>query len=117
MHDCIFCKIIAGEIPAHFIYETENVVAFPDIHPDARVHVLILPKKHFPTTIEMSGQAPEIFGEMLQASTQIAKDRGIDTSGFRLILNTNADGGQEIFHVHMHLLGGEPVGHLRCKHR
>ena len=117
MQTCIFCKIIAREIPANILYETDDVIAFSDIHPDAPVHVLIMPKKHHATTIEMSEQSPQIFGEMLKASTQIARDKGIDKSGFRLILNTNADGGQEIFHVHMPLLGGEPIGHLRCKHR
>ncbi len=117
MQNCIFCKIIAREIPSDIVYETENVIAFTDIHPDAPVHVLILPKKHYPTTFELSGQAPEIFGEMLQAASSIAREKKIDRSGFRLILNTNADGGQEVFHVHMHLLGGEPIGSLRCKHR
>lgn len=116
MQNCIFCKIAAHEIPSNIIFETENIIAFPDIHPVAPVHVLIVPKKHYATTIEMSEHAPEIFAEMLKASTQIAKDKGIDRSGFRLILNTNFDGGQEILHVHMHLLGGEPIGHLRCIH-
>lgn len=116
MKDCIFCKIAAGEIPVNRVYETDTVLAFPDIHPAAPVHVLIIPKKHFSTTIELSEQAPELFGEMLRASTEVARSLNIDKSGFRLILNTNADGGQEVFHVHMHLLGGEPVGALRGRH-
>ncbi len=114
--DCIFCKIAAGEIPTNRLYETDTVLAFPDIHPDAPVHVLIIPKEHYATTIELSEKAPDLAGEMLRASTEVAKLMKIDRSGFRLIMNTNADGGQEIFHVHMHLLGGEPVGRLRCRH-
>ena len=115
MADCIFCKIASGEIPSDFVYEDEDVVAFPDINPVAPVHVLIIPKRHFPTTIDLSREAPEVFAAMMKASTEVAVKTGVDRSGFRLILNTNADGGQEVFHVHMHLLGGEPVGRLRAK--
>lgn len=115
MKDCLFCKIVGGAIPAEFIYETDDVVAFPDISPQAPVHVLILPKQHYATTLELSDRAPELIGKMLEASSAIARSRNIDRSGFRLILNTNADGGQEIFHVHMHLMGGEPIGPLRSR--
>jgi len=115
MPDCIFCKIANGEIPAERIYENDDVLAFPDINPVAPVHVLIIPKKHYATTIDISDQAPELVGEMFKASSEVAKLKKIDKSGFRLILNTNADGGQEVFHVHMHLLGGEPVGRLRAR--
>jgi len=79
------------------------------------VHILIIPKAHYATTIELSAQAPHLAGEMLKAATEVARILNIDKSGFRLIMNTNAHGGQEVFHVHMHLLGGEPVGKLRCK--
>jgi len=114
MTDCIFCKIASGDIPAERIYEDDDILAFPDIHPDARVHVLFIPKRHYATTIEMSEEAPELFGAMMKASSAVARDKGIDRSGFRLILNTNADGGQEVFHVHMHLLGGERIGPMRA---
>ncbi len=113
MSDCIFCKIAGGEIPADLIYESDDVVAFPDISPQAPVHVIIIPCRHIPTTLEMSDVAPELFVSMFRASSDIARKKGVDKSGFRLILNTNADGGQEIFHVHMHLMGGEQIGPLR----
>ena len=115
MSDCIFCKIAKGEIPVTKIYEDDDVVAFPDISPQAPVHVLIIPKKHYATTMTMSEEAPELFGSMIRASTWVAKIKNVDKSGFRLILNTNSDGGQEVFHVHMHLLGGTPIGPLRVK--
>ena len=115
MSDCIFCKIAGGEIPAKLLYESEDVVAFDDISPQAPVHVVIIPRTHIATTLDMADNAPELFGSMMKAATEIARNKGIDESGFRLMLNTNADGGQEIFHVHMHLLGGENIGPMRAK--
>ena len=114
MSDCIFCKIAGGEIPSELLYESDDVVAFNDIGPQAPVHVVIIPREHYATTIDMSDQAPEIFGAMMKAATEIARKKGVDASGFRLMLNTNADGGQEVFHVHMHLLGGEDIGPMRA---
>ena len=114
MPDCLFCKIASGEIPAEKIYEDDTVIAFSDINPAAPVHVIIIPKRHFATTLDMSEEAPELFGSMMKASSTVARKKGIAESGFRLILNTNADGGQEVFHVHMHLMGGEPIGRLRA---
>ncbi len=113
MSDCIFCKLAGGEVPADFIYESEDVVALADLHPQAHVHILIIPKRHFATTLDMSDEAPKIFGAMLVASSAVARIKGVDKSGFRIFLNTNADGGQEIFHVHMHVLGGERIGPMR----
>ena len=115
MDDCIFCKIAGGVIPADLIYESEDVVVFDDISPQAPVHMLIIPKRHFSTTIEMSEKAPELFGSLFKASSEAARIKGVDKSGFRLILNTNADGGQEVFHVHMHLMGGEYLGPMRAR--
>lgn len=115
MSDCIFCKIAHGEIPVDFIYKSDDVVAFPDAAPQAPVHVLIIPKRHFATTLELSDEAPELFGAMLEASSAVARKKGVDKSGFRLILNTNNDGGQEVFHVHLHMMGGEPIGPMRSK--
>jgi histidine triad (HIT) family protein len=116
MNECIFCRIASGAIPTTRIHETETVLAFPDIHPEAPVHVLIIPKEHYPTTIELTEKAPDLLVDMFRAANEVARKLGVDKSGFRLILNTNADGGQEVFHVHMHLLAGEPVGKLRCRH-
>ena len=115
MSDCIFCKIAGGEIPVDLVYESEDVVAFADVSPQAPVHVVIIPRRHIATTLEMSDEAPELFGSMLRASSEVARKKGVDKSGFRLILNTNADGGQEIFHVHMHIMGGEQIGPLRSR--
>jgi len=117
MEDCIFCKIAAGKIPVEHLWEDDDVLAFPDIHPNAPIHILIIPKRHFTTTLDMSDEAPELFGAMLRASSKVARLKNIDKSGFRLILNTNADGGQEVLHVHMHVLGGEPIGKLRGKRK
>ncbi len=115
MADCIFCKIAAGEIPTERVYENDDVLVFPDISPEAPVHLLIIPKAHYATTIDMAEAAPQLYGAMMQAVAEVAKIKKVDKSGFRLIMNTNADGGQEVFHVHMHLLGGEPIGKLRAK--
>jgi len=115
MTDCIFCRIANGDIPVEFVYESADAVAFNDINPQAPVHVLIVTKRHIATILEMSDTAPGLFGELLKASSAVARGKGIDESGFRLILNTNADGGQEVFHVHLHLLGGEPIGPLRAR--
>lgn len=113
--DCIFCKIAGGVIPSELLYESEDVVAFDDINPQAPVHVVIIPRKHYATTLEMSDNAPELFGSMFKAASEIARLKGVEESGFRLILNTKTDGGQEIFHVHMHLLGGEKIGPMRSR--
>ncbi len=115
MADCLFCKIAAGDIPVERVYEDDDILAFPDIHPIAPVHLLIIPKSHYATTIDLAEEAPELCAAMIKASTKVARKKKIDKSGFRLILNTNAHGGQEVFHVHMHLLGGEPIGKMRGK--
>jgi histidine triad (HIT) family protein len=117
MGDCIFCKIASHEIPVEIIYENDEIVAFPDIDPQAPVHIVILPRHHYSTTLELSEKAPDIFGSMLKASSEIARRTKVDKSGFRLIINTNANGGQEVFHVHMHLLGGTKIGPLRAKNK
>ena len=116
MKDCIFCKIARGEIPASLVYESDQVVAFNDIDPKAPVHVLIIPRHHYPTLIDIADLAPELAGELFKAVSMIARDTGIAEDGFRLMVNTNDWGGQEVFHMHMHLLGGEPIGPMRCRH-
>jgi histidine triad (HIT) family protein len=113
MDDCIFCNIAAGQVPVALLYEDDDVIAFNDINPVAPVHVLIIPRRHFATTLDMADEAPELYGALMKGMAAIARKLGVDESGFRLILNTNADGGQEVFHVHMHMLGGEPIGPMR----
>jgi histidine triad (HIT) family protein len=115
MPDCLFCKIVNGDIPTDRIYEDDDVLAFPDINPAAPVHVLIIPKRHIATTLDLADEAPELAGAMMKAAAEVARKKNIDKSGYRLIYNTNADGGQEVFHVHMHVLGGEPIGPLRVR--
>ena len=105
MKDCLFCKIIAGEIPSTKVYEDENVFAFNDISPLAPVHVLIVPKQHIENIDGLNGSNADIMGKLFLAAKEIAKQKGV-AGGYRIVTNTGARGGQEIFHLHLHLLGG-----------
>ena len=105
-NDTIFGKIIRKEIPAKIVYETEQVIAFHDVSPRAPTHILVVPKKHLR---DLSAAAPEdkdILGELLLAAKHVAKLQGIDTSGYRVVINTGASAGQSVFHLHVHVLGG-----------
>jgi histidine triad (HIT) family protein len=106
MADCIFCKIIAGEIPADFKYRDDKLVAFPDIHPQAPVHILIVTKKHIQSVLELSEKEESLIGDMIHVAKQLAVKEGIAEKGFRIVINTGVMGGQAIPHLHMHLLGG-----------
>lgn len=108
----LFTKIINREIPATIVYETDNVLAFKDINPAAPVHILIVPKKEIPTVNDITREDKEIIGDMYLAIGKIAKDLGIDQEGYRVITNCNEYGGQEVFHLHFHLLGGKKLGPL-----
>lgn len=110
--DCIFCKIIEGSIPSSKVYESENVIAFKDIQPAAPVHILIIPKKHIPTMNDVTEEDDSVIAELFAAAREIAKQQGIAESGYRLINNVNSDGGQVVYHLHIHLLGGEKLGTL-----
>ncbi|MFA5182131.1 MAG: histidine triad nucleotide-binding protein [Syntrophales bacterium] len=109
MDDCIFCKIVKGSIPCRKVYEDEKVLAFDDIHPMAPVHVVIIPKDHIPTILDVSGDRMAIMSAMISAAQEVSRKKGIDESGFRVVVNCNADGGQVIFHLHMHVLGGKKL--------
>ncbi|MCF8260285.1 MAG: histidine triad nucleotide-binding protein [Melioribacteraceae bacterium] len=110
MAETIFQKIINKEIPADIVYESENVLAFRDINPKAPVHVLIIPKIEIPTVREIIGsEHAALLGEMYDAANQIAIDEGISDDGFRLVFNCGDNGGQEVYHIHMHLLGGRQM--------
>jgi histidine triad (HIT) family protein len=109
MSDCIFCKIAGKKIPAKIIYEDDLCLAFEDITPQAPVHTLIIPKKHISTTLEVSEEDSALIGHLVRTAAKIAKDKGIDEKGFRLVMNTNADSGQTVFHIHLHLLGGRAM--------
>ncbi|MFV2061318.1 MAG: histidine triad nucleotide-binding protein [Gammaproteobacteria bacterium] len=103
--DCLFCKIIAGSIPADKIYEDEHIFVFCDINPKAEVHLLVVPKVHFESLNEMQQQHDAVMAHSLRMLPILAKQQGLDT-GFRTIINTGKGGGQEVFHLHIHLLGG-----------
>lgn len=110
--DCIFCKIVEGSIPSKKVFENERVLAFQDIQPSAPVHILIIPKKHIPTMNEVAEEDGELIAELFAAARQIAKEQGIAEAGYRLINNVNSDGGQVVYHLHIHLLGGGKLGAL-----
>ena len=110
MQDCLFYRIVRGEIPAAIVHEDEWVLAFKDIQPQRPVHVLVIPKKHITSLAEATEADTEVLGRMLVIANRIAVDQG-STDGFRSIINTGRVGGQEVMHVHMHIVGGqEPVG-------
>ena len=113
----VFTKIAQGEIPAEIVYRDERVTAFRDIHPAAPVHILIVPNREIPTVNDIEEEDEALAGHMLVVAKRIAKTEGIAEKGYRLIINCNEDGGQEIFHVHMHLLGGKRMGPLLSEGR
>ncbi|MEO5358316.1 MAG: histidine triad nucleotide-binding protein [Nitrospirae bacterium YQR-1] len=107
--DCLFCKIAKKEIPAKVVYEDEQVVAFEDITPKAPVHILVIPKKHISTTLELTEAESALTGHMVIVANKIAQDRAVAQSGFRMVMNCNRDAGQSVFHIHLHLLGGRAM--------
>lgn len=107
--DCIFCKIASGKIPARVVYQDDQVLAFEDLAPQAPTHVLIIPKRHISTVLEVQESDRELIGHMLMTAAKVARDRGFAANGFRTVLNCNADGGQTVFHLHMHVLGGRAM--------
>jgi len=109
MADCIFCKIASGEIDAKKVFEDEDLVAFEDIRPQAPVHILIIPRRHIATVNDLTDEDAELVGRLVLAARRIAAERGIAESGYRLVLNCNRDSGQEVFHIHLHLLGGRKM--------
>lgn len=106
MNNCIFCKIIKGEIPAKKVYEDDNIIAFDDINPKADVHILVVPKKHIGSLIEISQSDKDLLGELIFKISEIAKKIGLDKGGYKVIANNGNGSGQIVFHLHFHLLGG-----------
>jgi len=106
--NCIFCRIVRGEIPAKTVYEDAHVFAFEDLHPQAPVHVLIIPKKHFAGLKEAHGEDAEAIGRCHLAAAEIARQRNIE-NGYRTVINAGPGAGQSVFHLHVHLLGGRPL--------
>ncbi|MHB8093706.1 MAG: histidine triad nucleotide-binding protein [Candidatus Aminicenantales bacterium] len=109
MSSCLFCKIITRDIPARIVYEDDDVLAFEDISPKAPVHVLLIPKEHFASLSEIPAGREALMGKILATARRIAGERGIAGTGYRIVLNTGKDSGQEVFHIHFHLLGGRPM--------
>ncbi|MFN0110514.1 MAG: histidine triad nucleotide-binding protein [Blastocatellia bacterium] len=107
--NCLFCKIIAGQIPAAKVYEDDHSFAFRDINPQAPVHVLLIPKKHIASLNEAASEDHAVLGHLLIVAGKIARQEGIADNGFRATINTGADAGQTVFHVHLHVMGGRPM--------
>ncbi|HBF34535.1 TPA: histidine triad nucleotide-binding protein [Candidatus Sumerlaeota bacterium] len=110
MTDCLFCKIIAGEIPANIVYQDADCVAFRDINPQAPTHILIIPRLHIPTLNDLESENAGLMGRLVLAAKKIAHAENLSDDGYRLVFNCNADAGQTVFHVHVHLLGGRVFG-------
>lgn len=110
--ETIFRKIINKEIPADLLYQDQFVTAFRDIHPQAPTHILIIPNKLIATANEIEIEDEQLIGKLYTVAKKLAKQEGIAESGYRLIMNCNQDGGQEVYHIHLHLLGGKPLGKL-----
>lgn len=106
MSDCLFCKIVSGDIPASKVAETDTLFAFEDINPVAPAHILIVPKKHLGSCLDIREEDAELIGRVHMLAARIARERGIDASGFRVVTNTGPDAGQAVFHIHFHLIGG-----------
>lgn len=108
MSDCLFCKIVAGEIPGDMVYEDDKVIAFKDINPKAEVHLLVIPREHVASLNELTPEHDALMAHMMRVIPQLAKSQGLD-EGFRTIINTGKEGGQIIFHLHLHLMGGKDL--------
>jgi histidine triad (HIT) family protein len=103
---CLFCRIVAGELPAKLIYQDDTLVAFHDINPQAPVHLLVVPRRHIPTLNDLSAEDDGLVGAMLRRATVIAHELGMAAGGYRTVFNCNRDAGQTVFHLHLHVLGG-----------
>ncbi len=109
MQTCLFCKIANRELPGKIIYEDDRSVAFEDINPKAPVHILIIPRRHLATLLDATQSDDRLLGHLLLVANDIARQKGIAERGFRLVLNCNSEGGQVVFHLHLHMLGGRPL--------
>lgn len=111
MTACIFCKIVSNELHAKIVYRDEQVTAFRDIHPVAPVHILIIPNRHILSVNDLTPEDEPLLGRLFTVARQLVKQEGVDESGYRLIFNTGVHGGQTVFHLHMHLIGGQRMRH------
>ncbi len=106
MTACMFCKMVSGEIRPDVVYEDDDVLAFRDINPQAPTHVLVIPKKHYATTNELRSEDAALMGKLVLGARKVAEIEGLSERGYRMVLNCNEEGGQTVFHIHMHVLGG-----------
>ena len=106
MTDCLFCKIVAGDIPAKIVLETARTIAFRDINPQAPMHVLVIPRDHHATAGDLAAADPDLLGEVIRTAHQVATGEGVAESGYRIVFNTGPEAGQTVFHIHAHVLGG-----------
>ena len=109
MTDCLFCKMVSGDITPDTVYEDDDVLAFRDINPQAPLHVLVIPKQHVSTLNDLDEDHAGLVGKMMLAAASIAQQEGVAEQGYRTVVNCNADAGQTVFHIHLHLLGGRPM--------
>ena len=109
MSDCLFCGVIKGDVKGSIVYQDNSVVAFKDINPKAPVHLLIVPRKHIVTLLDLQQEDKSLIGDIFSVANQLAKDQGIARDGFRVVVNCGAGAGQSVFHIHFHLLGGRPM--------
>jgi histidine triad (HIT) family protein len=110
MADCLFCKIVAGDIPATTVHETDTTLAFRDINPQAKVHVLVVPKAHHEDAVALASADPQLLADVIGAGGEVAKLEGMAESGYRFVFNTGEHAGRTVFHAHLHVLGGEQLG-------
>lgn len=110
MEDCLFCKIIKGEIPSKKVYEDEEILAFEDIHPAALIHILVIPKKHITSLAHLQEEDEAVIGKIYTVINKIAEEKGFKEDGYRVIVNCGKNGGQEVMHLHFHLLAGQQFG-------
>jgi len=108
--DCLFCKILAGDIPADIVYESETAIAFRDINPQAPTHVLVIPRKHISTINDIEDDDAALVGNLFMAAKEIAREEGIADPGYRTVMNCNEGAGQSVFHIHLHVIGGRGMG-------
>lgn len=110
MEDCLFCKIVKGEIPSSKVYEDKEILAFKDINPAAPIHILVIPKKHIASLADMEKEDEKVVGRIYGVINQIAEEQGVKQNGYRVIVNCGKDAGQEVMHLHFHLLAGTKFG-------
>jgi len=110
VENCLFCKIAAGEIPSKIVYQDQDVVAFEDINPQAPHHVLFIPRRHIASMANLTIEDGPVLAALFIAAAKVARERGIDESGYRFVANVGPDAGQSVFHLHFHLIGGRPMG-------